>query len=136
MDADDFHIMFQALVTAPNGVLMMKKIEPLESLERASRDLSCRKASDALYATCRDVPWLRFLLEPEQIWLQRALPIGLFLFGTYKQVRIELDGRSKKPVQDPEQKKAQPEPAPGPDPAEDKPGRDQGIEELKVEVSK
>ena len=135
MDPDEFYTMFQALVTAPNAGLELKGVAPLQSLEAASTSPGCRNASNALYATCMDVPWLRFLLEPEQIWLQRAFPVGLFAFGTYKAVRLELAGRAKNTRQDPNKQKQDlgPQPAAAdPRPVDDGPGVDQGVVQLKV----
>lgn len=140
MDRDEFHTMFQAMVAAPNGVLMLKKVEPLKSLETAGNGPACRKASDALYDTCRDVPWLKFMLDPDQVWLQRSLPVGVFVFGTFKAVRMELAERAKNSASDPKQQKTSesdksPSPAPDADPQvveEEGPGVDQGVTELKV----
>ncbi len=133
MGPDEFHVMVQAMVSAPNGVLMLKNIDPLKSLEVASQGEGCRKASDALYETCRDVKWLNFLLAPEQVWLKRMAPIGIFVYGTYKSVRLELDERAQAKKPDLDKAPNSGPLAPVPERHEDAgAGVDQGVVELKV----
>lgn len=50
----------------------------LNTLRQAPEQPSFPPACDALYDTASEVPWLRFLISPDSIWLQRAIAIGAF----------------------------------------------------------
>ena len=95
MSRDEFFAMFGAICEAPNIVLAMKKQPPLKSLGVDPGDPAARGASDALYDTCRDVPWLRFMLGPDQVWMQRLMPVAAFGWTKYRLVRGELAERGK-----------------------------------------
>lgn len=66
----------------------------LQSLAIADKEKdTARAASDAIYDIAADTPWLRFLIEPSNIWLQRAMAIGAFAVPKAMAVRIELAAR-------------------------------------------
>lgn len=93
LDEDQFFAMFKGLIGAPNIILQLRGVEPLATLSISDQDGHARAASAALYATCQDVPWLRFLIQPESVWAQRALVIGSFGFGLAAGVRAEIAAR-------------------------------------------
>lgn len=92
---DEFFVAFRALVGAPNIVLYGRGVEPLRTLQIAENDPAARAASDALYETCLDVPWMRFLIQPESKWAQRSLVVGSFAVGLVQGVRAELSARAE-----------------------------------------
>lgn len=95
MTKDQFFDVFRALMGLPNVVLMVKKTEPLDAFKIPADDASARAASDALYETCEDVPWLHWMIQPEGKWMQRAFVIGSFFAGTAQNAAAELGERSK-----------------------------------------
>lgn len=91
---DEFFVAFRALIGAPNIVLYARGVEPLQTLQISEADPAARAASDALYETCLDVPWMRFLIQPESKWAQRSLVVGSFAVGLVQGVRAELAARA------------------------------------------
>lgn len=87
---DQFFGAFRGMIGAPNAIRAYKGRPPLKSLQIADGDRNARAASDALYETCQEVPWLRFLLRPEGKWAQRALVIGSFMGGLAMNVQAEI----------------------------------------------
>jgi hypothetical protein len=91
MSKADFFGAFRFLLGAPNIFVA----PPLDSLKVEASDDQARAASDAIYDTALEVPWLRWLLEPENVWVRRAVVIGLFAYGKGSAVRAELAARAK-----------------------------------------
>ena len=90
---DQFFTAFCAIFAAPNILILAQGQPHLDSLVIDRDDAAARAASNALYDTCADVPWLRWLIQPENVWLQRAAAIGLFGYQRYQLVRMELSSR-------------------------------------------
>ncbi len=95
MSRDDFFACLRAVFGAPNALLLAKGHDPLLSLQIHPGDDHARRASDCLYDTCLDVPWLRWLLSPDGTWAQRAMIIGGFAFAKFQVIRAEIDERKK-----------------------------------------
>lgn len=93
LSRDDFFSCFRFAVAAPN----MAVKPPLASLQIDDGDMAARAASDALYETCQDVPWLNFLIEPGSVWAGRVIVIGGFFFGLSRNVTAEMAARNAKP---------------------------------------
>lgn len=91
LTTDQFFMAFRGVIQAPNFVMK----PPLKSLEIDEGDQAARAASDAIYETCADVPWLNFLIEPGNVWAGRAIVVGAFAFGMTTAVRSELAERRK-----------------------------------------
>ncbi|MDF1846193.1 MAG: hypothetical protein P1U69_03235 [Parvibaculaceae bacterium] len=103
---DQFFGMFRALIAAPNGVLAFQKKPQLTTLVIAENDQAARAASDALWDTCNEVPWLRWMIEPGSVWAQRAFVIGGFVVPLSIAARAEYVALNAKPV-NPEPKKTE-----------------------------
>lgn len=84
---DQFHATFVAMFG------LGSKLSGLKALEVGPADGDARAASDAIYDTAEEVPWLRFLIEPGNIYVQRALAVGVFAFGKYSAVKAEIAAR-------------------------------------------
>jgi len=70
-------------------------LSALQSLKVDTGDQTARAASDAIYDIALETPWLRFLIEPSNVWLQRAMAIGAFAVPKAMAVRAELAARAK-----------------------------------------
>lgn len=92
---DEFFDVFRALIAAPNFLMLAKGQPALSSLEIAPKDDGARAASDALYDTCLEVSWLRWMIEPTNVYMQRALAVGVFGAGLAAGVGAELRERRK-----------------------------------------
>jgi len=89
----------------------------LETLKLAPASEASRPASQAIYETCVEVPWLHWLIRPEGKWLQRAFTVGAFAVPLAVGVRVELAARGV-PAVSPELKGGSPRQAPPIDGAE------------------
>lgn len=65
----------------------------LSSLPVSEGDIAARDACDAIYDTAAEVSYLRFLIEPSNIWVQRSLVIVAFTLPKYMAVKAELQHR-------------------------------------------
>lgn len=61
----------------------------------ADRKPQADAAADALYDTAQEVSWLAWLIEPGNVWVQRAFVVGAFGFGMGQGVRAELAERRR-----------------------------------------
>lgn len=129
LSRDEFFGVFRFTISAPNMVIS----PALKSLNISKEDQAARDAAEAIYDIALEVDSLRFLIEPGNKWIKRAAAIGGFGFGMYMSVTAELAAR--KPKDPPKQKRQADGPAndnPPPPPADEGPGVDQGVKELKV----
>lgn len=93
---DDFFAMFQVCFHVPN--VMPFPPFPLESLPLKPDEMQpARSASDAIYEIAAETAYLRWLVEPGSIWMQRALAIGPFVAVKAMAIRAELAARSDPP---------------------------------------
>lgn len=77
LSREHFYSMFQVAFAAPN--LLPAWPLPLEALPiKAGEDRAARAASDAIYDIALETPALRWLIEPQSVWLQRLMVIGAF----------------------------------------------------------
>ncbi|MCG8696314.1 MAG: hypothetical protein MI806_34275 [Minwuiales bacterium] len=70
----------------------------LQTLVASAEMPEARGASDAIYDICLESPWLRFLLDPKAVWLQRAAAIAAFAVPVAAGVAEELRARDAKPA--------------------------------------
>ncbi len=106
--ADQFFAAFRSLIGAPNVLRALQRRPPLKSLQIAPDDEAARQASDALYETCLEVPWLRWMVTYEGKWIKRAVAIGGFGLGLSASVMAELNAERAQTAQP-----AKAEPTPG-----------------------
>lgn len=119
---DDFFGLFQVCFHAPNLVPIPPF--PLESLPIKPDEMqAARSASDAIYDIASETAYLRWLVEPGSLWMQRAFAILPFVGVKLFAVKAELASRHAAKV--PEHERA-PEPAQGeaPKPAAPEPKSD------------
>lgn len=124
MSKEDFWVSFRFLFDLPN----LKIKPPLESLPIAADDQQARKAADAIYDTCLEVAWLRWIIAPENEYVQRAAVIGVFFAGKGQMVRAELQerARARKPALDARAGAEPPKSAPEPPQAVNQPANEPG----------
>lgn len=81
---------------------------PLRSLAiNPSDEMAARGASDALYEIALESKYFRWLIEPESIWVQRTVAIGMFASVKFVAVREEIRAKNARPVNDaPKQEKS------------------------------
>ena len=104
LSKDDFFAAFQAMFQFPN--LLPVPPLPLQSLPIKDHERpQARAASDAIYDIALESPYLRWLIEPQSVWMQRALVISAFAGG--KAMAIHGEIKSRQPAPQP-QPKAQP----------------------------
>lgn len=84
-----------------------------KALTDAPNSPACEPAAKAIYETCQEVEYFRFLIQPEGKWMQRALAVGAFALPTAMGVAGELRQRREgarakaaKDVSPPKQKPA------------------------------
>ncbi|PLW75404.1 hypothetical protein [Cohaesibacter celericrescens] len=87
---DQFYMAF-ASVFDFSGLMLQLQSLPIQAHEQGS----ARAASDAIYEVAEKSPWLSFLIEPSNEWVQRALVVGTFAFGKAMAVSGELNARNK-----------------------------------------
>lgn len=72
---------------------LLGQLTGLETLKLAPSSDAARPASQAIYETCVEVPWLHWLIRPEGRWLQRVFTVGAFAVPVAVGVRVELAAR-------------------------------------------
>jgi len=95
---DEFFAAFIGCFKGANVLVQYKTGEALRSLDIAADDPAARAASDAIYDTALEVPWLHWLLSPGNKWVQRIAVIGAFGFTVSTGVAAELKARRPTPV--------------------------------------
>jgi len=70
----------------------------LRTLQEAPRQPTMPGAADALYDIAAESPWLRWLISPRSIWLQRVVAIGAFSVPLAGGVAAELRARRAPPA--------------------------------------
>lgn len=67
----------------------------LESLAVPSNDNAARAACDAVYDIAYEVEYLRFLISPGNVWIQRTIAIGAFAVPKWMAIKAEIMARQK-----------------------------------------
>lgn len=57
---------------------VLSLIKPYQTFKMVDKVEYSREASDAIYETIVEVPFLHFLLSPEGKWAERVMSVGLF----------------------------------------------------------
>lgn len=65
----------------------------LKTLAQAPDRPDAAAAADCLYDCALETPWLRWLIEPSNIWLQRTVVLGAFAVPLALEARAELRER-------------------------------------------
>ncbi len=113
LSKDDFYRMFEMAFHAPNFVLAGRGPFPLESLPiKPEERQQARAASDAIYEIAAETPALRWLLQPDLPWLQRTIPIVMFLGGKVFAIRTEIRAKRAAPITPERAPETPPEDAP------------------------
>ncbi|MFN3933608.1 MAG: hypothetical protein ACK4KX_03125 [Parvibaculum sp.] len=94
---DAFFGLFQVCFHAPN--LFPLPPFPLESLPIKPDEMeAARAASDAIYDIAAESEYLRWLVEPGSVWMQRAFAILPFVAVKAAAIRAEIAARKPEPV--------------------------------------
>lgn len=94
---DDFFAMFQLCFHMPN--LVPVPPFPLECLPIKPEEMqAARAASDAIYDIAAESEYLRWLVEPGSVWMQRVMAIGPFVAVKAMAIRAEIASRRPDPV--------------------------------------
>ncbi|MDG1286385.1 MAG: hypothetical protein P8P30_02345 [Rickettsiales bacterium] len=89
LSADEFYNgVFSPLHTVPAALLKLESLPIRQSEEPAARN-----ASDALYDIALETPLFRFLIEPSNLWVQRAVAIGAYAIPKSRAVMFEIKAR-------------------------------------------
>lgn len=95
LSQDEFyHGLFAPLHDIPAALLKLQSL-PIQPEETQS----ARQASDAIYDIALETPMFRFLIEPSNIWMQRAVAIGAYAIPKGRAVMFELRARHAKPAE-------------------------------------
>jgi hypothetical protein len=89
-----FEGVFKPLHNVPGQMFRLQSL-PIHDGELEA----ARAASQAIYETCLEVDILRFLIQPGNIWLQRALVIYVFAAPKAGAVRAEIQYRKQQAQQ-------------------------------------
>lgn len=89
---------------------------PLKSMPiQPHEEDAAREASNAIYDIALESPWLRFLIEPSSVWMQRLIVISTFGGLKLMAIRDEIRAKSAKEI-NPKQSKEKSEPVEKPTP--------------------
>lgn len=67
----------------------------LQSLASSPDSAQFPAAAAAIYDSAAEIPWLAWLLEPQSIWLQRAVAVGAWAAPVALSCRQELEQRRR-----------------------------------------
>lgn len=93
---DEFFAAFTMLFAAPNMLpvpplpIACLPIQPNETVQ-------ARAASDVIYDMALESRWLRWMIEPQSLWMQRALVMATFAGGKFMAINKELSEREPAP---------------------------------------
>lgn len=73
-------------------------ITSLDAIKNAPDRPEASPAADVVYDIARETPWLHFLIQPSNVWLQRAIVLGAFALPVAVETAHELRARRAKPV--------------------------------------
>lgn len=96
---DEFFAAFKLLHSVPNAVAIPPF--PLDALPIRETEMdAARQASDTVHDIASETPWLRWLIEPSSLWVQRALVIGAYAVPKAAAVMAEMRAKAARPVND------------------------------------
>lgn len=105
---DQFYASFKVMHLAPNMVPLPPF--PLHSLPIHDAEArEARMASDAIYDIAAETPFLRWLIEPQSLWMQRALVIGSYAIPKAMAVMAEVKAKRARDVSAKPEPEQQPE---------------------------
>lgn len=100
LSRDQFFVAFKSMFNVA-AVVPVPPL-PLTSLAISPNDeMAARGASDALYDIALESTYFRWLIEPQSVWVQRAVVIGSFASVKFVAVREEIRAKNARPVNDP-----------------------------------
>lgn len=76
MTLEEFTVAFRSLFNWAGRKMPPLKIAPEETEDAAA-------AAQALYETALDVPWLRFLIKKNNVWVERGFALYMFAAPKY-----------------------------------------------------
>jgi hypothetical protein len=86
MDRATFHKTFQGMFGLGSNWFKSLAIKPDE---QASANAAC----DAIYDSALEVEWLKFLIQPGNVWVGRILAIAMFTGPKLQALRAEIEAR-------------------------------------------
>lgn len=85
---DQFYGAFESVFAFGGAITKLESL-PIQPGEKPSANA----AANILYDMALELPWLRFLIEPQNIMLQRVIVVGSFGYMKYAAVKLEIDFR-------------------------------------------
>lgn len=99
MTKDEFFIFSMGMFPIAAGVAAIGQPppfdEPLASLTDAPKLPTARPASDAIYDLASKLPWLRFIIAKDAMWIAGLVAIGAFGFEVRRNVMLEIAQRKE-----------------------------------------
>lgn len=100
LSRDQFFVAFKSMFNV--AAIVPVPPLPLTSLAISPGDeMAAKGASDALYDIALESTYFRWLIEPQSVWVQRAVVIGSFASVKFVAVREEIRAKNARPVNDP-----------------------------------
>ncbi len=94
---DEFYHVFKFVFAAPN--MIPAPPFPIQSLPISEpEEPQARAASDVVYEICEESTFLRWMIEPQSVWMQRLLVVAAFAGPKAAAVVSELKVRRAQPV--------------------------------------
>jgi hypothetical protein len=99
LSKDEFWQAFKVMHQAPN--LIPIPPFPMKSLPIADAEQDgARMASDSIYDIAAETAWLRWMIEPQSLWMQRAVVIASYAIPKAMAITAELRAKQARPVDD------------------------------------
>lgn len=100
LSRDQFFVAFQSMFNIA-AVLPVPPL-PLKSLAiTKEEEEAARASSDVMYDIALESTYFRWLIEPQSLWVQRAVVIGSFAGMKFAAVRHEIRAKNARPVNEP-----------------------------------
>lgn len=95
MTKDEFFVMFCGAHAGAGVALALAYGVKVQALAKAREVGGAREASDALYDSAYDLPWMRWLITKNGKWLQRVFAIGMYGYALRGAIVAEFDAAAK-----------------------------------------
>lgn len=102
LNREQFFEMFRGIIAAPNILLSVKGQKQLETLKIGGDNEAALAASNAIYDTCQEFSYLRWMIEPGNAYMQRAVVVGTFVVPLALAARAEYMANNARPVKTPD----------------------------------